>query len=177
MLLHRGGRSNEEVAGDFWDLAICRSLYGGPDAVSPCPPARAWSIFLIHIPLMVLKLFCMLIAVICKKWKKMIFMWNTEVKCGEMRRNDKRWICELKFLNGLAIAPAGCMPCSFKHQLKVPNTKYLSTKHMWFYLFTILSIRDYSLDFGQHTLSARLTHNFEGISKLCDCWRFLHLNK
>ena len=26
----------------------------------------------------------------------------------------KGGFCELKFLNGLAIAPAGCMPCSFK---------------------------------------------------------------
>ena len=45
---HRSGKENawcekfdEEVAGDFWDLAICRSLYGGPDAASPRPPARA----------------------------------------------------------------------------------------------------------------------------------------
>ena len=26
----------------------------------------------------------------------------------------KGGFCELNFLNGLAIAPAGCMPCSFK---------------------------------------------------------------
>ena len=35
---------------------------------------------------------------------------------------------------------------------------YLSTKHMWCYLSTVLSIRDYSLDFGLHTLSARLSY-------------------